>query len=336
MIQEELGDFPLVGFFANGEISHNRLYDLLSLAYDPSSIHHIRENLESGTSEGIGFAIELLDLFIAEEIKPVLFPVLEDNSAVDKIRQLQAEFPIQIMAPGELLTAVINRDPNLLSPFTKAAAINEYSAVGADREPDGLIAQVFNPDELLSGLAAFRLSLLDPGRYGDVMRRLSPEKRNRLAVQVREEAEGKQNLIWDRMQVMFRNPYLADLPFRVIYRLAMAMEPAELNAGGSLSLAGADGEPKILLLRSGRIALYSGEEEMGELVPFEMAGTLVMSVKGGDTLRVQSAEPASLLLAERRKIASVMFDHEELALSLYRWAGEQESRMNSTNSEMVS
>jgi len=26
MIQEELGDFPLVGFFANGEISHNRLY----------------------------------------------------------------------------------------------------------------------------------------------------------------------------------------------------------------------------------------------------------------------------------------------------------------------
>jgi small ligand-binding sensory domain FIST len=26
MIQDELGDFPLVGFFANGEISHNRLY----------------------------------------------------------------------------------------------------------------------------------------------------------------------------------------------------------------------------------------------------------------------------------------------------------------------
>ena len=26
MIQEQLGDFPLVGFFANGEISHNRLY----------------------------------------------------------------------------------------------------------------------------------------------------------------------------------------------------------------------------------------------------------------------------------------------------------------------
>ena len=26
LIQEQLGDFPLVGFFANGEISHNRLY----------------------------------------------------------------------------------------------------------------------------------------------------------------------------------------------------------------------------------------------------------------------------------------------------------------------
>jgi small ligand-binding sensory domain FIST len=26
MIRDLLGDFPLVGFFANGEISHNRLY----------------------------------------------------------------------------------------------------------------------------------------------------------------------------------------------------------------------------------------------------------------------------------------------------------------------
>jgi small ligand-binding sensory domain FIST len=25
-IRQELGDIPLVGFFANGEISHNRLY----------------------------------------------------------------------------------------------------------------------------------------------------------------------------------------------------------------------------------------------------------------------------------------------------------------------
>ena len=26
LIEEELGDFPLVGFFGNGEISHDRLY----------------------------------------------------------------------------------------------------------------------------------------------------------------------------------------------------------------------------------------------------------------------------------------------------------------------
>jgi small ligand-binding sensory domain FIST len=26
LIRDELGDFPLAGFFANGEISHDRLY----------------------------------------------------------------------------------------------------------------------------------------------------------------------------------------------------------------------------------------------------------------------------------------------------------------------
>jgi small ligand-binding sensory domain FIST len=36
ILSQELGDVPLVGFFANGEISHNRLYGytgVLSLFY---------------------------------------------------------------------------------------------------------------------------------------------------------------------------------------------------------------------------------------------------------------------------------------------------------------
>ena len=48
----------------------NLLYLLLSLAYDAQSVMHVKENIESGTSESASYALELLDLFVYEEIKP--------------------------------------------------------------------------------------------------------------------------------------------------------------------------------------------------------------------------------------------------------------------------
>ena len=51
----------------------------------------------------------MLDIFVADEIKPVLFPILEDTSTVEKIRQLQVEFPIVIMEPMELLLGKLKK-----------------------------------------------------------------------------------------------------------------------------------------------------------------------------------------------------------------------------------
>jgi hypothetical protein len=54
------------------------------------------------------------------------------------------------------------------------------------------------------------------------------------------------------------------------------------------------------------------------------------------TMRLNSAAGASLLLAERDQVTGLMFDHEELALVLYRWAGELEGRWQALTKEMVS
>ncbi|MCK5171488.1 MAG: hypothetical protein KAQ75_16535, partial [Bacteroidales bacterium] len=77
------------------EANYNYLYLLLSLAYDAKSIIHVKENIESGTSEGASYALELLDLFILDELKPKLFPVVEDISLIEKIKQLQNFYPIE-------------------------------------------------------------------------------------------------------------------------------------------------------------------------------------------------------------------------------------------------
>ncbi len=166
--ENEMG--PYLEKAINEEIStdFDQLFFLLSLAYDPKSIYHIRENLETGTSESIGFAIELLDLFVAEELKPVLFPVLEDTPPLEKIRLLQIEFPVEILEPYELVIALINRDPNFINPYTKACALLTLDHLQDVQISNDLIAQIFNPDQLLSQLAAWKIFRMDRNIYDSV------------------------------------------------------------------------------------------------------------------------------------------------------------------------
>ncbi len=334
--ENEMGETLEKAFREELSISHIRLYNLLSLAYDPKSIYHIRKNLESGTSEGIGFAIELLDMFVAEEIKPVLFPVLEDTSTVEKIRQLQVEFPIVIMEPYDLLLGIINRDPNLISVYTKAAAIQALGKIEGAGLSDDLLAQVFNPDELLSELAALQVSRMDRSRFKEVLERLPVDQKNRLIKQVRDVDEGWENLLWDRIHILMRNEYLAGLPSTLLYQMAREMELVHLMPDQAFDLAGEAGEAKVAISRSGELVLRVKKMELGSIKTNELAGILPFMVLEKDSIQIFSATAASLLTVSQRMVDEMMFDHEELALSMYRWAREQESRWESLTKEMIS
>src|SRR5690606_25207440 len=78
------------------------IYDILSLIYDPQLIFHIRKNLQGGSSEGNGFAMELLDLFMDDELKAWLFPLFEDKPLQSRVQDLQSEFPVHIFHAPEL------------------------------------------------------------------------------------------------------------------------------------------------------------------------------------------------------------------------------------------
>ncbi len=66
------------------EDSHDieHIYMLLAMLYDTRSIQLVKENIESGTSEGTSYAVELLDVFLSEQLKQRVIPVLDDLSNV--------------------------------------------------------------------------------------------------------------------------------------------------------------------------------------------------------------------------------------------------------------
>ncbi|MFP4555854.1 MAG: hypothetical protein ACLFNU_03190 [Bacteroidales bacterium] len=161
----------------NYTISLHNLFQLLKLLYDRSSIDAVVENLDAGTGESISFAIELLDTFMAEDLKPYILPLLEDSSLVNKIWALQNYFPLRSYSTEELLKAIINRNENLITKYSKIYALNAFNTIENLTITADLSAQLFNADRVLRLISAQIIANNNKNSYLQLKRRLKDKNR---------------------------------------------------------------------------------------------------------------------------------------------------------------
>ncbi len=159
------------------ESTDNKIFMLLSLVYDPNSIQLVRQNVESRTSEGIVYAIELLNVFIADELKPVLFPLLDEISIQEKITRLQEHYFREKFDSSQILIEIINRDYNFINRWTKACAMYRYCTMPGAKVTDDMVANLFNPDTLLRETAAYAIYKLDKNDYHKYTKRIGEAKK---------------------------------------------------------------------------------------------------------------------------------------------------------------
>ncbi|MGD9992160.1 MAG: NTP/NDP exchange transporter [Salinivirgaceae bacterium] len=157
----------------------NLLMQLLAITYDPRSVQHVSDHLNSDTSEGIGYALELFDLFLAEEIKPFILAIFEDLPYVEKAQLLESFFPIKVYEPNELIIQIINRDPNLISRTTKKIALQEYTNYFQSISDD-LAAQIFSPVKELQVLSSQIIQDINPAKFQQLKARIKPQYRRNL------------------------------------------------------------------------------------------------------------------------------------------------------------
>ena len=181
------------------------VFDVLSVIYDTQTILQIKNNILTGSSETIGYSLELIDLFVDENIKSGLFAILEDSADTIKMGSLQIEYPVEILKLEDLLHAIINRDPNYIHTYTKVLAIKELSGIDNYKPGDDLIAQLFNPDIRIAGLAGAQLASFDESVFRKVITRLDSERRNSLESYIRESRQNKDEFQTGIIIEMLRN-----------------------------------------------------------------------------------------------------------------------------------
>lgn len=156
---------------------YHHIYMLLSMIYDPHSIRLIRTNIESGTHEGITYAIELLDVLLTEDLKDRLIPLFDDISNQDKIKKLQVFYPHMLGDFMDVIKQVINKEFNQINRWSKALAIYWVGIHKVDTMLYELIANLFNPDPLIRNTAGWSLYQINPDYYDEHSQRIDKERK---------------------------------------------------------------------------------------------------------------------------------------------------------------
>lgn len=213
------------------DIEH--IYMLLAMLYDTRSIQLVKENIESGTAEGITYAIELIDVFLSEQLKQRVIPVLDDLSDAERIHRLDYFYPRVRLDAKLVLKFIINRDFTQSNRWTKACVLQQ---IGLERISDfrlDLISQLFNPDPLIKEVAAWALHQIDPGGYHENTNRLGDKTKRELDDLI---LFDKKMTVFEKVLFFQEVPVFENVPGITLSYLADISVEVRLSSGSNLVL----------------------------------------------------------------------------------------------------
>lgn len=213
------------------DIEH--IYMLLAMLYDTRSIQLVKENIDSGTADSITYAIELLDVFLTDQLKQKVIPVLDDLTDTERIGRLDNFFPRVRLDSKLVLKFIINRDFTQSNRWTKGCVIFQIGIQRIDDFKLDLIAQLFNPDAFISEVSAWALFQINPEEYQKNVRRLGDYQRRMLDELI---IHSKRMTRFEKVLFFQKITVFEDIPGITLSYLADISEEIRMNAEETLVL----------------------------------------------------------------------------------------------------
>jgi hypothetical protein len=203
--------------------NYENLYNLLSLAYNPTSVGNIKQMISEGNDTDISFAIELLDQIVNEEIKQVFFPVVENIPVKERFKQLQYFFQSIKESPDNLILEIITRDFNQLSLYVKACAMRSVLTLNTKEAGQEVIASIFHPNQLMRETAAYVLHQLQPDMLESVYNRLTIEQVNEIKITLSHLNDGIPYLQIDRIRFIKNCKPLKNISEDILFEISRSL-----------------------------------------------------------------------------------------------------------------
>lgn len=313
--------------------NYDQISLLLSLLYDPQSVQLVRENIQLGTADSIQYALELLDLFLDNDLKPKLVPLLDDTATSDKLEKLQVYFPRENYNPVQVINYVLNRDFNYSNRWTKACAIHATAYLDEFRVSRGLIGQMFNQDRLLQEVAAWVVFNKDKQTYYTISDRVPARDKRFMdnAIENNRLLDGLDDGFFLGIEmVMFIKELRAfrNISGVLLSDLVDKIQPYTLNMRDKLTVNPADGHAPIIIVAHGEVKVSWKGQEMARLRRGSVYGDVFAEGEEFAIDELEATERAVVFRINMIDFYFVMARHHDLLQGIIRNVTEPTQTQN--------
>jgi hypothetical protein len=300
------GETIISAFAAEKQSTLDRIYNILMLIYNRQSVEQVQKNLSIGTSESISYALELMDLFVDEEIKAILFIAFEDVSNNEKVRRYQDHFPLPKLDSVELLNDIINRDINYISRYTKACALEALAQIPESAVSDTTIAQIFNKDLMLKQEAVLTIVKGSEERFAEIIKRVDHHEKMLLNDLLKKSTK---HSLYQIVSLVKNHEIFNDLNYNELTNIIENARVIELQAGETDILS--DNELDAVVLLAGEVTL-----EINDLEKKPIKDLVVIDLHH-ENQRVTAIQPSTVLVLPHKKVLQFTneFQQQEVVLS---------------------
>lgn len=293
------------------EMEYDMLYNLLSLAYNARTLREIRGLLDHGDTADISHAVEMLDHFVYEDIKQVLFPVIENIKPEERVKQLRYYFPLEEMTEEEMISFTLTRDYNLLSIYPRVCAMQLALDLEDFEISSELLANMFHPNKLIREVAGIVTQKMDSRAFSEVLERLDPEIQHEMADTISAYAHNDRLLLVERFRILKNVNRLKNLPEGVLIEMSEAIYEQSYSAGQMINLEKEADRFSLLLAKTGHIGFHGAQPAVSDGDEYQLYYSRVLVNAG---IRSISIEQDTVLLSiDSEMIEHLIFDHTEVA-----------------------
>jgi len=282
---------------------------LLAMLYDTRSIQLVKENIDSGTTEGITYAIELLDVFLSEQLKQRVIPILDDISDAEKINRLDPYYPRVKLDDKLVLKFIINRDFTQSNRWTKACVLFQIGILRIGDFKMDLIAQMFNPDRLIREVAGWALHQINPEQYVANVRRLGEGGRKELDDVI---LHARRMTVFERVRFFQKISMFDTIPGVTLSYLADIGEEVRLKPYETLSLDEKSNN-NFYVIVSGMVDLLLKGEKLAEYGQGQFIGEMLASPNFINTNLLKAQTEVVLLRLSKDQFYELLSDNVRLA-----------------------
>ena len=262
---------------------------LLSFVNDPVAILRAREGLAHGSKEKRAYALEVLDVTVAADLKARVLALLEDPGSKGTSALLAESLALGPRPAGERVKEVARRPRASVSAWTTACALYVAAHLGVGGD-----------------------DVLDPAAddASALVRETAVWARARLRDGV-DKGGGGRMLTIERVICLKAVPMFAEVSDEILADVAELLGEVDYAKGQVVFEKGAEGDSLYVVI-SGRVRVYDGARTIVELGPKEIFGELALLDPEPRLASVAAAEDTRLFRLDRESFAELMAGNIEV------------------------